>query len=107
MGPEKHVVFEKIVSPELFPKLPNVTAIQELWDDFQQLNSVLHLKCVSTEEAEEFNQNVKKWVRKFTNIYQSKKHYPIHTYYGHAHSRLFNQIQKPCHIYTARNGKVE
>ena len=33
---------------------------------------VLHLECVSTEEAEKFCQDAKKWVMNFTNIYQSK-----------------------------------
>ena len=72
MGPEKQVVFGKIALPEQFPKLDNVQAIQDLWDNFQQLYSVLQMDCVSTLEAEKFQQDAKKWVEKFTSIYQSK-----------------------------------
>ena len=72
MGPEKHVVFEKIALPELFPKLQNIKATQKLWDDFRQLYSVLQMECVSTNEAETFHEDAKKWVLDFTAIYQSK-----------------------------------
>ena len=58
--------------PEQFPKLDNIQAIQDLWDNFQQLYSVLQMDCVSTLEAEKFQQDAKKWVEKFTSIYQSK-----------------------------------
>jgi len=33
-GPEKRVFFRKILLTELFPELPNVQAIEELWNDF-------------------------------------------------------------------------
>ena len=72
MGPEKRVFFSKILLPELFPELPNVHAIEELWNDFKQLESLLHLECVSTEEAKKIGTNAKEWVLKFTTIYQSK-----------------------------------
>ena len=72
MGPEKHILFNKIVLPDLFPKLANVQATQELWDDFQQLYSVLQQECLSTQQAEKFNVDAKKWVCKFTTIYQKK-----------------------------------
>ena len=65
MGLEKHVVFKKIALPELFLELTNVQATQKLWDDFRQLYSVLQLECISTEEAEKYNKNAKKWVGNF------------------------------------------
>lgn len=84
MGPEKQVLFGKIALPELFPKLDNIQATQELWDDFRQLYSVLQMDSVSTEEAETFQQDAEKWVKKFTSIYQSKNVTPyIHTMVMH------------------------
>ena len=81
MGPEKRVFFSKILLPELFPELPNVHAIEELWNDFKQLESLLHLECASTEEAKKIGTDAKEWVLKFTTIYQSKNVNPIYIYW--------------------------
>ena len=72
MGPEKRVFFSKVALPELFPELPNVNAIEELWNDFGKLESQLHLKSVSSVEAMKISKDAKDWVVKFTAIYQSK-----------------------------------
>ena len=71
-GPEKRVFFSKISLPELFPELPNVQAIEDLWNDFVRLESILHSESVSPEEAKSFGTDAKKWVQKFTSRYQSK-----------------------------------
>ena len=47
MGPEKHVVLDKINLPEVFPDLPNVQEIQKLWKDFKQLYGILQQLTLS------------------------------------------------------------
>ena len=58
--------------PELFPELQNVEAIENLWNDFVQLESILHSESVTPEEARSFGLDAKQWVFKFTSIYQLK-----------------------------------
>ena len=72
MGPEKHVVFEKILLVEIFPKLPHVQDIQNLWDNFQKLYTVLQKEEISTEESVSFTEDAKQWVLDFTTVYQAK-----------------------------------
>lgn len=71
-GPRKHTVFQNIQLAELFPKLPRVQNIQELWNDFQKLYTMLQKDEVSTDECNSFTKDAKQWVLSFTAIYQSK-----------------------------------
>ena len=72
MGPEKHVVLEKINLPEILPNLPNVHKIQELWEKFKQLYGILQQQTITSNEATKFEINAKDWVKKFTTIYRLK-----------------------------------
>ena len=72
MGPEKLVVFRKINLCILFPELPNVTAIQALWDGFMSLHKVLQCEKISSSEADHFQADAQKWVADFTSVYQTK-----------------------------------
>ena len=72
MGPEKHVVLDKINLPEMVPNLPNVQKIQELWVNFKKLYGILQQQRISSAEANKFEADAKTWVRNFTQIYQSK-----------------------------------
>jgi len=75
-----------------FPNLKNITEIQEPWNDFIQLETVLHSKYVSTDEAEQFGKDAKKWVAKFTSIYQSKHVTPyLHIFAMHLSELLIKQ----------------
>ena len=72
MGPEKHVVLEKINLPEILPNLPNVHKIQELREKFKQLYGILQQQTITSDEATKFEMDAIDWVKKFTTIYQSK-----------------------------------
>ena len=43
-GPEKHKLFAKINLPDLFPNLPNVSTIQDIWTKFMELNEIVQKK---------------------------------------------------------------
>lgn len=72
MGPEKHVLLDKINLPVLVPHLPNVDAIQGLWKSFQHLHKLLQSKSVSDADADRFGVHAKQWVTEFTAVYQTK-----------------------------------
>ena len=69
MGPEKHILLNKINFPVLIPQLPNVDAIQALWKSFQRLHKSLHSMSVSDEDADRFGidasrlQNLQQFIR--------------------------------------------
>ena len=81
MGPEKHIVFKKSPLQELFPNLPNIKDIQQLWDDFYKAYSILQQEHVSIEKTREFEMDAQKWIKSFTAIYQSKMSHPTCSFF--------------------------
>jgi hypothetical protein len=83
-GPEKHRLFHKINVSTLFPSIPKVSDIQELWSSFYLLMQMLSNDCV----ADIFDRKAKTWVNDFCAIYQTKHVTP----YAHALSMHVSQF---------------
>ena len=83
-GPEKHVVFQKINMPAIFPNLPHVRKLQGVWCKFYSLNQVLQREDTSDVDIAEYESSIRAWVREFTEIYQTRHITPyIHAFANH------------------------
>jgi len=84
-GPEKLKLFKHIEIPDLFPKLSNGQKVQQLWKNLQNIYETLWLpKNFNKAEIKEFAKTAKKWVRDFTDIYQSRHITPyMHVLWAH------------------------
>lgn len=79
-GPEKIKLFKHIDLPEFFPNLPNVHKIHHLWMGFWRLITVLKGECDSVQ----LQLDIKEWVRKFLELYQTKNITPyVHAFACH------------------------
>lgn len=67
-GPEKHRLFKAVNLTTLFPSIPRVTEIQELWSTFYSIIKTLNSDCDHTTVAS----NAKAWVGDFCSLYQTK-----------------------------------
>ena len=85
-GPEKYKLFSKVNLPELFPGLPNVSVIQDIWMKFSDLNKIIQSNRVSSEQAADFATASKTWLQLYLRIYQTKHVTPyIHAMVAHLH----------------------
>ena len=85
-GPEKYRLFSKINLPELFPNLPNVSVIQEIWMQFAALNKIICSDRVCSEQAAAFAVASKTWLQLYLTVYQTKHVTPyIHALVAHLH----------------------
>lgn len=83
-GPEKHVVFQKINIPAIFPNLPHARNLQGVWCRFYSLYQVLQREDTSDVDIAEYESSIRAWVREFTEIYQTRHIIPyIHAFANH------------------------
>ena len=74
-GPEKIRLFEKIDLEELFPDLPNVSTIQNIWMSFYDVyGKVQSSKPVSNTQG--LRSFLNAWMLLFISVYQTKNVIP-------------------------------
>ena len=71
-GPEKYRLFSKVDWPSIFPQLPNVETIQQIWRQFFQLINTVRADSITAEEIDKFETEGQAWLRCFLSIYQTK-----------------------------------
>ena len=71
-GPEKYKLFQKIDLTNLFPNLPNVEFIQQIWTQFLLLNESIRSETLSSAEISAFASDAKSWLQLFLQVYQTK-----------------------------------
>ena len=74
----------------MFSNLPNIDAIQLLWNKFKILYNMLHGEAIFFSDAVRFEEQVRKWVNNFTEIISNKTCYTVHEYFRKAWK--FNNI---------------
>ena len=67
-GPEKHRLFKAVKLTTLFPLIPRITEIQNLWSTFYAIVISLNSDCNHATVASKS----KTWVNNFCNLYQTK-----------------------------------
>ena len=83
-GPEKYRLFSNVDWPCIFPQLPNVEIVQQLWCQFFQLISTIRTNSIGAEEIDKFETESKAWLTCFLSIYQTKNVTPyIHLMVAH------------------------
>jgi len=71
-GPEKIRVFNNIDFNHLFPDMPQVTKIQEIWEQFYDIYKALQSnKTITTSKLNEFQDKLKQWMILFISVYQT------------------------------------
>lgn len=72
-GPEKIRVFNNFNFNYLFPDMPKVTIIQEIWKQFYSIYKELQSnKVVATTELNKLQGKLNQWMALFTSVYQTK-----------------------------------
>ena len=71
-GPEKYKLFKKIELPDLFPNLPRVSIIQQVWKQFMVLNESIRSEALTEAEISKFATDVKSWLQLFLQVYHTK-----------------------------------
>lgn len=71
-GPEKYRLFSKVDWPSIFPQLPNVETVQQIWQQFFQLINTVRADSITAEEIDNFEAEGKTWLSLFLSIYQTK-----------------------------------
>lgn len=71
-GPEKYKLFKKIELPNLFPNLPRVSIIQQVWKQFMVLNESIHSEALTEAEISKFATDVTSWLQLFLQVYHTK-----------------------------------
>ena len=71
-GPEKYKLFQKVDLTNLFPNLPNVELIQQIWTQFLLLNESVRSETLSSAEISTFASDAKSWLQLFLQVYQTK-----------------------------------
>ena len=70
--------------PSLFPELPQVTLVQEIWVKFMSLNECIKSEKLSSEQILKLADDAKQWVHLFLQVYQTKHVTPYtHTLVSH------------------------
>ena len=84
-GPEKVRVFDNINFNHLFPNMPQVTDIQEIWKQFYSIYKTLQSnKTLTAAKLIELQDNLEKWMTLFLSIYQTTHVTPyIHVMVSH------------------------
>ena len=83
-GPEKYRLLRKIQLPLLFPNIPMVETLQEIWNEFSKLNACIRSDSLTTETISAFESDAQQWLKKFLSVYQTKHVTPyIHTLVAH------------------------
>lgn len=88
-GGEKHRLFKCVNLCTLFPLIPKVKDIQNLWSSFYNLIKRLNSNHC---ESEKFSTDAKKWINDFCSIYQTRHVTP----YAHA---LGMHVSEFIHLY--------
>ena len=69
-GPEKIRVFNNFNINYLFPDMPKVTIIQEIWKQFYSIYKELQSnKVVATTELNKLQGKLNQWMALFTSVY--------------------------------------
>ena len=71
-GPEKHRLFTNLDWPAVFPSIPNIAIVQQIWSQFFNLVETLRADSVAEEEIKKFELDAKSWLQCFLSIYQTK-----------------------------------
>ena len=71
-GTEKYKFFKLVNLPSLFPELPQVTLVQEIWVKFMSLNKCIKSEKLSSEQILKLADDAKQWVHLFLQVYQTK-----------------------------------
>ena len=83
-GPEKYRLLRKIQLPLLFPNIPMVETLQEIWNEFSKLNACIRSDSLTTETISAFESDAQQWLKKFLSVYQTKHVTPyIHALVAH------------------------
>lgn len=83
-GPEKYRLFSKINLITLFPSVPRISDIQELWTGFMKLNRIIRSTTLSTDTIRVFKSDAREWLHQYLQIYQTKNITPyIHALVAH------------------------
>ena len=70
MGPEKHVLLQKISIPTLFPELSKVEQL-EIWTQFYHLYKQICAESFS-QDIDHLQADLKQWMTIFLAVYQSR-----------------------------------
>ena len=98
-GPEKYRLFSKVNLVLLFPTVPKIGIIQELWVDFMKLNDIIRSDSPSDPEITALKEDARTWLGQFLKVYQTKNVTPyIHTMVSHV--REFLQLHGNIVSYT-------
>ena len=71
-GPEKYRLFSKINLVLLFPTVPKIDMIQELWFDFMKLIDIIRSDSPSDTEISGLKEDARTWLGHFLKVYQAK-----------------------------------
>ena len=77
-GPEKYRLLAKVNLVTLFPSIPNIGDIQEIWADFFKLNASIRFTTMSSDSISAFQADAKSWLQ---CIYQTTPY--IHAMVAH------------------------
>lgn len=83
-GPEKRVLFKEMDVPTTFPNLSRAKDIQDIWKTATELFNKLSLDNLSSTQINQFQLDVKAWVKAFLKVYHTKHITPyIHCFAMH------------------------
>lgn len=84
MGPEKHVLLQKISIPTLFPELSKAEERQEIWTQFYHLYKRICAESFSKDNIDHLQADLKQWMTTFLAVYQSRHVTPyMHSFICH------------------------
>lgn len=83
-GPEKRVLFKEMDVPTTFPNLSRAKDIQDIWKTATELFNKLSLDNLSSTQINQFQLDVKAWVKAFLKVYHTNHITPyIHCFAMH------------------------
>lgn len=95
-GPEKYRLLSKVKWPSIFPQLPNVETVQQIWQQFFQLINTVRADSITAAEINIFEAEGKTWLSLFLSIYQTKNVTPyMHLMVAHPSSFAFMDLYSP------------
>ena len=71
-GIEKYKFFKHVDLPSLFPELPQVKTVQEIWMKFLSLNECIKSEDLSSAQISCLAEDAKQWLHLFLQVYQTK-----------------------------------
>ena len=84
MGPEKHILLQRISIPTLFPELSKAKERQEIWVQFYQLYKQVGAESFTPEEIDQLQLDLIHWMNTFLSVYQSRHVTPyMHSFVSH------------------------